>query len=362
MISFYDKPAIDDFGKRLGIDPQAIRRARIDFFKRSRGSEAALQAIPEDRRADFAAAASFHPLTNLRRFDSEIDGASKLVSSTPAGFSIETVVLRPSTGRTALCVSSQVGCAAACAFCATGHMGVARDLTAAEILDQIVIANELLALEGRRVRNLVFMGMGEPMHNEATLVEVLATLQDPAMFAHPPTRTLVSTVGVPDSLLRVARRFPDTNFAISLHSATQSVRETIIPLARRYSLEQLRETILQLNRVQPPRTCLMIEYLMLEGLNDSQQDASTLIDWLAGLRVHVNLIPFNRIAQAPQLRSSPRTAIEAFGKAVRAAGYPATIRYSLGHDIDAACGQLVQTENRAVARRLAQTGTTPSGR
>lgn len=353
MISFYDKQAIDSLAKRFRLDPQMVRRLRIDLLKKARGVDDALEAIPANQRSGFAEAIQFRSLTEVRRFDSGVDGASKLVSKTTAGFSVETVILRPATGRTALCVSSQVGCAAACAFCATGHMGIGRDLTAAEILDQVVVANELLKPESRRVRNLVFMGMGEPMHNEATLVEVLTTLQDPSMFAYPATRILVSTVGVPDPLLRVAEKFPTTNFAISLHSAVQATRETIIPLAKRYPLQQLRETIEHLNAIQPKRTGVMIEYLLLDGVNDSGAAATALTEWLQGLRVHINLIPFNKIEQAPQLKSSSRETIEAFSERVRSAGYPTTIRYSLGRDIDAACGQLVQAENRAVASRLA---------
>lgn len=354
MLSFYDKQAIDSLARRFRLDPQMVRRLRIDLLKRARGVEYALEGIPADRRSSFAEAIQFRSLDDVRRFDSGMDGASKLVSKTSAGFSIETVILRPATGRTSLCVSSQVGCAAACAFCATGHMGIARDLTAAEILDQIVVASELLKAEDRRIRNLVFMGMGEPMHNEATLVETLATLQDPSMFAHPASRILVSTVGVPDPLLRVAEQFPSTNFAVSLHSAVQETREAIIPLAKRYPLQQLRDTIVHLNAIQPERTGVMIEYLLLDGVNDTEAAATALIEWLRGLRVHVNLIPYNKIEQAPQLKSSSSETIEAFSERVRSAGYPTTVRYSLGRDIDAACGQLVQAENRAVASRLAR--------
>lgn len=353
MISFHDKPSLDAFARSLRLDPQVIRRMRTAFFKKSRGVAAALDQLPTDARSRFAAEVEFRSLSDVLRFDSAIDGASKLVSKTATGFSIETVILRPATGRTALCVSSQVGCAAACVFCATGHMGIARDLSPSEILDQITLANELVRDEGRRVRNLVFMGMGEPMHNEAAVGEVLERLQDPAVFAHPASRVLVSTVGVPTTLLRFAKRFPSVNFALSLHSAIQGTREQIIPLAKRYSVERLRETAIELNRIQPDNK-FMIEYLMLDGLNDDETHASALIDWLAGIRAHVNLIPFNPIEQAPHLKSTPRPRIEDFSARLRAAGYPTTIRYSLGGDIDAACGQLVQDENRAVAAELSK--------
>ena len=353
MISFYDLPAVDALARELKIDPGDLRKARARYFKRSLGADGALSAIPDDRREAFAARVAFRALADLRRFDSAIDGATKLVSRTAAGFSIESVILKPATGRVALCVSSQVGCAAACAFCATGQMGVARDLSAPEILDQLAIANESLVAEDRRVRNLVFMGMGEPLHNEAALHEVLTVLQSPAGFHHPPSRTLVSTVGVPDALVRSAEAFPDTNFALSLHAARQEVREQIVPLARKHTCDMLRAAVQHLNAIQPAKTSVMIEHILLDHVNDTTADADALIDWVDGLRVHINLIPFNAIEGAEHLKASPRETIEAFGARVRAAGHPTTIRYSLGADIDAACGQLVRDENRAVAQQLA---------
>lgn len=353
MISFLDFAATNVVARQLRIDPQDMRKARTAYLKKSLGADAAVAALPEAARQAFAAAVRFGSLSDIARFDSAVDGASKLVSRTAAGFAIETVILRPSTGRTALCVSSQVGCAAACAFCATGHMGMARDLSGDEILDQVLLANQTLRPEKRRVRNLVFMGMGEPLHNEANLHTALATLQDSMAFDHSPSRTLVSTVGVPDPWLRTAERFPAVNFALSLHSAIDETRQQIIPLAKRYSLPQLRESVVELNRLQQVKTPVMIEYLMLDGVNDSDEAREALIGWLHGLRVHVNLIPFNAIQQAPSLRSSPRPRIKHFAAKMKEHGFPTTIRYSLGQDIDAACGQLVIKENHSVAKRLA---------
>ncbi len=133
--------------------------------------------------------------------------------------------MRTGTGRVSLCVSSQVGCAAACGFCATGQMGIAKSLSAAEILDQVVLAGERMQAEGRRVRNIVFMGMGEPFHNEEAVYEAVAALLSPELFHHTPGRILISTVGIPDAMIRCARRFPEVNLALSLHSVRQEVRE-----------------------------------------------------------------------------------------------------------------------------------------
>lgn len=344
LISIYDTKRLDELRSELRLDPQSIRKLRNDLLKRFHSYEAAL--------ADFAGAErlAIHPLELYQRCDSEIDGASKLLFRTPAGMLIESVILRIATGRTTLCVSSQVGCAAACEFCATGKMGIAQNLTSEEILDQILQAGQLIAAEDRRLRNIVFMGMGEPFHNEETLYEVLERLTAAELFHHAPTKILVSTVGVADAMVRCARRFPEVNLALSLHSVRQETRERLIPIAKKYPLDELRETLLTVNRVQ---TCtVMIEYLMLAGVNDSDDDARELVRWLDGLNVHVNLIPYNPIDDAPQLVGTAKAEREAFAGLLKQAGLKTTIRYSLGNDIAAACGQLVKKENRDIARQL----------
>jgi 23S rRNA (adenine2503-C2)-methyltransferase len=227
-------------------------------------------------------------------------------------------------------------------------MGIARNLSAAEILDQVVLAGEHMAREGRRIRNIVFMGMGEPFHNEETVYEAVAKLLSPEMFHHPPGRVLISTVGIPDAMLRCARRFPEVNLALSLHSVRQEVRERLIPLAGKYSLKTLRSTVARVNEIQ--RNSLMIEYLMLRDVNDSADDALELAAWLRGLDVHVNLIPYNTIPSAPDYVTTEQPERDAFAAILRDAGFVTTIRYSLGADIAAACGQLVQAENREIAR------------
>ena len=158
--------------------------------------------------------------------------------------------------------------------------------------------------EGRRVRNIVFMGMGEPFHNEAAVYEAVAALLSPEMFHHPPGRILISTVGIPDAMVRCARRFPDVNLALSLHSVRQDVREQLIPLAAKYSLDDLRAAVAKVNQIQ--NNTVMIEYLMLAGVNDSADDARELAEWLTGLNAHVNLIPYNPIETAPHLRTTER--------------------------------------------------------
>ena len=345
-VTIYDTPAIDQLRRELRIDPQSLRRFRNSLLKKGHSDDEALAELPADLRDLFASRVELHALTLHSRADSQQDGATKLLFRTAAGMLIESVILRIATGRTTLCVSSQVGCAAACDFCATGKMGIAQNLSPAEILDQVTQARQALATEDRTLRNLVFMGMGEPFHNEENLYATLDALTAPELCHHAPSRILISTVGLPDAMIRAARRYPTVHLALSLHSANQATREQIIPLARRYPLTELRHALVEVNRIQPAGTPVMIEYLMLADLNDSPAAAAELIDWLANLRVHVNLIPFNPIDDAPHLAGSDRPTREAFAATLKAAGFKTTIRYSLGADVEAACGQLVRKENR----------------
>jgi 23S rRNA (adenine2503-C2)-methyltransferase len=349
QVSIYDSPAIDRLRAELKFDPRRLRALRTAFFKKSRGADEAVAQLPVDVQSEFARRVEFHPLTLAEGLDSQLDGATKLVLKTQAGYAIESVLMRTGTGRVALCLSSQIGCAAACGFCATGQMGIAKSLSAAEVLDQVVLAGERMCTEDRAVRNIVFMGMGEPFHNEEVVYEAITALLSPETFHHPASRILISTVGIPDAMTRCARRFPEVNLALSLHSVRQEVREKLIPLAVRYSLVELRSAITKINQIQ--NNTVMIEYLMLAGVNDSIDDARELAAWLTGLNVHVNLIPYNPIESAPHLRTTERPERDAFAAILRNAGFVTTIRYSLGADIAAACGQLVQDDNRKIARQ-----------
>jgi len=337
-ISIFDRIGFEALRKELRIDPLIVKRLRTDLLKHCQTDDLALSAFPGRDRIQI------HTLSLHSRIDSELDGASKLLLKTAAGMLIESVILRVASGRTALCVSSQVGCAAACDFCATGKMGIARNLSAADILDQVLLAGQILAPEGRSIRNIVFMGMGEPFHNEEALFEALDLLASPEFFHHSPTKTLVSTVGVIPGMLRCAQRFPRVNLALSLHSVRQNTREKIIPLAKLHPLDQLRDAIAEVNR--RTGSAVMIEYLLLAGLNDSLEEADELVRWLNGLQVHVNLIPYNPIEESPHLVGSDKATREAFATRIKAAGISTTLRYSLGQDIAAACGQLVRHENR----------------
>ena len=218
---------------------------------------------------------------------------------------------------------------------------MALNLTRDEILDQVIQANGVLRDEGRSIRNVVFMGMGEPLLNEAEVYQALDVLLSPRCFDLSPSKFLVSTVGIPDAMVRCAERFPRLGMALSLHSARQARRESLIPLARHYPLELLRKAIEKVNTIQ--LRPLMIEYLLLDGINDTDQDLSELIAYLRGFRVHINLIPYNPISEESGLIGTVVERQHCFAAGLIHAGFTATIRYSLGADVAGACGQLVQT-------------------
>ncbi|MCO6455348.1 MAG: 23S rRNA (adenine(2503)-C(2))-methyltransferase RlmN [Pirellulaceae bacterium] len=338
MVTIHDRSAVERFCRERRIDPHHLRRLRHALFRQGQSVEFATAQLPAPVRAEFLQAIDCAPLELVARRDSQADAATKLVFATRGGGRLETVVLRAATGRTTLCVSSQIGCAARCQFCATGAMPLVQSLSAAEILEQVAAANRLLRDEGRRVRNVVFMGMGEPLHNEAALETALETLLHLHGFAFPPRRLLVSTVGVPTAMIRLAERFPGVRLAVSLHSAREELRQRLMPIARTHRLPELREAMRRV--AEPPRRPLLIEYLMLSGVNDQRDDCQALVELLRGIPAHVNLIPYNPVDSAPELVTSPRAVRDRFAGWLREAGLPATIRYSLGSDVAAACGQL----------------------
>ncbi len=334
-ISVYDLDRLESWCRQHRIEAPVLKRFRTAFFKKARSVEECLAVIPEPGRTRFVESIHLHDLQLVQQHHSGVDGATKLIFQTRDGLRLETVILRITSGRTSLCISSQVGCAAGCAFCATGKMGLMRNLTGGEMLDQVILAMRLLREEGRVLRNVVMMGMGEPFHNEKAVYETLNVLRDPRGCYLAERHLLVSTVGMAAAMLRFVEAFPAIRLALSLHSARQDVRKLLMPAGKSQHLDKLKEILPELSQHKN----FMVEYLMLKGVNDGPEDLSALIQWLGGHPVHINLIQFNaHPGSAFQAVAPP--AREAFGAALRKAGFKVTLRYSLGDDIAAACGQL----------------------
>lgn len=262
------------------------------------------------------------------------DGTRKLLFRLEEGRAIESVLI-PDAPRLTLCISSQAGCGMGCGFCATARLGFQRQLSSAEIVAQVLAARREIHPD-ERISNLVFMGMGEPLHNYGALVESLEILTADWGLAFSFRRITVSTVGLVPQLERLVRETA-VQIAVSLSATTDACRDRLMPVNRRYPLEQLFAACRRLPIRQRRR--ITFEYVMLSGVNDSAADAARLVRLLHGIRAKVNLIPFNAFPGSG-FESSPGERIAAFQQALLARGVHASVRASRGQDIQAACGQL----------------------
>jgi 23S rRNA (adenine2503-C2)-methyltransferase len=272
------------------------------------------------------------------------DGSQKLVLRLSDGRTVH-AVLMPDEDRLTLCVSTQVGCGFGCAFCFTGTMGLVRNLTAGEIVGQVFAAREVAGAE--RLTHVVYMGMGEPLANYAATVKSLRILTDPRGFGFSPRRITVSTVGLVQGIEKLARESLRVRLAISLHAATDEVRSRLMPVNRGGGLDELLAACRRFPL--PVRQRMTFEYVLLDGVNDSLEDARRLARRLGGIRAKVNLIPFNGWSDSG-FRRPTLERIEAFQDALLDAGLLATVRWSKGEDVGAACGQLQTTERRKLQR------------
>lgn len=247
------------------------------------------------------------------------------------GLIIETVGI-PSSKRLTVCVSSQVGCAMACDFCATGKMGFTRNLKAHEIVDQVLTVQEDF---GERVTNVVFMGMGEPLLNLQEVVTAIKLInQDIGIGARSLT---ISTVGLPNKIKELADYKLQVTFAVSLHASNQQLREKLIPSANHYTLSQILAECREYVKITGRR--VTFEYILLAGVNDLPENALELSQLMRGFQTHVNLIPYNPISEADYQRPD-NTRINQFLKILTQQKIASSVRYSRGLEADAACGQL----------------------
>jgi 23S rRNA (adenine2503-C2)-methyltransferase len=264
------------------------------------------------------------------------DGAVRYLYSLADHNSIETVYM-PEEKRTTLCLSSQVGCALDCRFCFTALLGARRNLTAGEIIGQVLAVAARQNLPRSTRLNLVFMGMGEPLLNLPQVLKAVKILADPAGGGVALRRITISTVGIIPRIEELAREERRPKLAISLNASNEEQRTALMPINKKYPLAEL----LRVCRAYPlrPWERLTFEYVMLEGCNDSDADARRVADLMRGLRAKVNLIPYNSGPELPY-RASPFERVLAFQQILTARGIPAFIRISRGQDIRAACGQL----------------------
>ncbi len=297
--------------------PEAVRLALDDAFR--------LQTLAE---------------TTVRPTD---DGLTdKALHGLDDGRSVESVLMRypargPRRARATVCISSQAGCAVGCPFCATGELGFWRDLSAAEIVDQVRFWAARLARDGERVTNVVFMGMGEPLLNTDAVISAATALTDPRRFGLGARHVTISTSGVVPGIERLTELKPQWTLAVSLHAARAALRDVLVPLNRRWSVDRVVAAAAAYTAATGRR--VTYEYVMIDGINDTPTDAADTAALLGGHLAHVNLIPMNPVAHTPW-RPSGRDRIEAFAAILRGAGLATTVRRNRGIEIGAACGQL----------------------
>src|SRR3954463_2481212 len=304
--------------------------------------------LPRELRA--AVAANFRLTTPaLVQRERSTDGTEKFVLRLADGRTIESVLI-PDTPAMTFCISTQVGCAMACSFCLAGWRGVVRTPTAGEIVGQVRLLVDALAMRDTAF-NIVLMGMGEPLHNYDETMKALRILADEHGFNLPPRRVTLSTVGLLPALERLAQEEVMPNLAISLHAPTDAQRGALVPINQKYGVAEI---IAACKRFPlKKRSRITFEYVLLAGVNDSTDDARRLAHLLAGMKAKVNVIPLNAAAGIPYERPSDE-AIDRFAKIVSDGGIDVSVRKSRGRDIRAACGQLiVEGQKKSAGQQLA---------
>ncbi len=340
-----------------GLGEKRFRATQLYRWMHQRGQADFNQMsdLAKSLRDKLAAVAEVRALPMLSEHVSS-DGTVKWLFDVGAGNAVETVFI-PETDRGTLCVSSQAGCAVGCRFCSTGHQGFSRNLSTGEIVAQLWFAEHRLRAQlqlppgQRAIDNVVMMGMGEPLQNYDALVPALRTMLSDHAYGLSRRRVTVSTSGVEPMIDRLRVDCP-VALAVSLHAPDDTLRESLVPLNRKYPIDELLDACMRY-LIAAPRDFITFEYCMLDGVNDSPEQAAALVRLLGPrLPCKINLIPFNPFP-ASGLTRSPRERVTAFAHVLQDAGLVTTVRKTRGDDIDAACGQLageVQDRTQAPQR------------
>ncbi len=329
--------------KELGEPTYRATQLRKPLFEEGISSYAEISTWPESLKE---ALGEKSPILSLRLKEMTISTdqrCRKAVLECRDGKKIETVLLRPSEARWTTCISSQVGCAIGCPFCATGQMGIKRNLSAEEITDQVLFWRQFMRkekIEGR-LSHVVYMGMGEPFSNYEEVSKSLKVLMDQNLFNLAARHISVSTSGIAPKISLFAENFPQVNFALSLHAASDELRNRLVPVNKAYPLDKIREALKAY--LQKSSRKIFLEYILLKGTNDRPRDAEDLIRFVRSVGplelLHVNLIIFNQ-TDSPFEATDEKDA-RLFQKNIMAAKIHSTIRQNLGRDIEGACGQLI---------------------
>lgn len=303
-----------------------LYRERVESF-------AAMTDLSRADRETLAETFAIGGLT-LKKTLLSADGSRKFLFYLKDGKKIESILM-PHKNRLTLCVSSQAGCAMGCTFCRTAAMGLMRNLSQGEILEQVLAAQRELE-KGQKITNIVFMGMGEPLHNYQNVIGALEILRHPKAFGFGKKNITVSTSGLAPAIEKFGRD-ADVRLALSLNATDDAFRAKIMPVNKRYGMERLKQACRKYSDLTGE--AVTMEYVMLAGLNDTAEDIRRLTRFLSNLKAKVNLIPYNEYPGSPYRRPSEET-VRRFQKALASRRFQVNIRYSKGLDILGACGQL----------------------
>ncbi len=308
----------------------------------------AMTVLPKAMRTELAGTLPISGLTEVRRRITDDGETVKFLFRTADDHFVETVLMFY-PDRTTVCVSCQIGCAVGCSFCATGLGGLIRNLDAGEMVSQAVYAARLARERGRRLSNIVVMGMGEPFQNYDQVMRFVAIVNDRQGLGIGARHITLSTAGMVPFIDRLAEEPYQVRLAVSLHAPNDALRSQLVPLNRRWPIAELLEACRRY--VAKTGRRVTFEYVLIEGVNDDERTAAELARRLRGLLCHVNLIPYNPTPAAPLFRRPAPEQIERFRAVLEHYGIPATVRYSRGVEIAAACGQLRAQEEARRGRR-----------
>ncbi len=331
--------SVKEYIKSAGLPNFRIAQVRDAVYKHGITSWEEATSLPAQIRQDLAEKYPILSFKVSKMVFSKADKAAKALLTLQDGRQIETVLLKPQD-TWSVCVSSQVGCPLHCSFCSTGKMGFRRDLTDEEIADQVLMWYQYVRKEklGERISSVVFMGMGEPLLNYLNVVKAAQTLSNPDYLNIGARHISVSTAGIADKLHKLAVDLPQANLAVSLHNADDSERSKLMPVNRRFNLEELQKAVEEYIAMTGRQ--VFLEYAVLENVNSRPEHIRKLAKWIYGIKdnylIHVNLIACNL---GRGMKTDDKV-VKDFAAAVKAMGIGVTIRKSMGNDVLAACGQL----------------------
>mgnify|MGYP000809365938 FL=1 len=331
--------SVKEYIKSAGLPNFRIAQVRDAVYKHGITSWEEATSLPAQIRQDLAEKYPILSFKVSKMVFSKADKAAKALLTLQDGRQIETVLLKPQD-TWSVCVSSQVGCPLHCSFCSTGKMGFRRDLTDEEIADQVLMWYQYVRKEklGERISSVVFMGMGEPLLNYLNVVKAAQTLSNPDYLNIGARHISVSTAGIADKLHKLAVDLPQANLAVSLHNADDAERSKLMPVNRRFNLEELQKAVEEYIAMTGRQ--VFLEYAVLENVNSRPEHIRKLAKWIYGIKdnylIHVNLIACNL---GRGMKTDDKV-VKDFAAAVKAMGIGVTIRKSMGNDVLAACGQL----------------------